>query len=131
MSHTYNECIDKVWYVNKTTELIAGSKIELNGVAIYTVKWGLTTIDSGPSPSTWFKGKVQGKTIWIPTTQLLELFESKSDFKDSNLDAFEKLKFTKRIPPPIEHSPNGLPVHESWLKHWDYREKEISKWKCD
>lgn len=130
-SHAYNECIDKAWYINKTTELETGSKVELSGVAIYTIKWGLSTMDSGPSPTTWFKGNIQGKPIWVYTTQLLSMFESNSDFKDSNLDAFNKLKFSKRIPPPIEKLPDGFPIHASVIQNMDFEEREISKWKCD
>ena len=131
MSHSHNECIFEVRDGNKTTELETGSKVELSGVAIYTIKWGLSTIDSGPSPTTWFKGTIHGKSIWISTTQLLRMFESSSNFKDPNLDAFNKLKFSKRMPPPIEKSPDGFPIHASVIQNMDFEEREISKWKCD
>lgn len=114
----------------KVYKLEQGSKITFDGYAVKSVKWGFNTIDTGPSPTTWFRGKIQNKTIWVTASDLQWMYESKSNFKDINKTTYEKLKLEQRIPDPLIRDSNGTPTKESWIKYSE-QEKKIHEWDCN
>lgn len=115
----------------KTYNLPTGTKIVLDGFATKTVNWGLETIDAGPSPTTWFRGEVNGKIIWITSHDLMWMFQSESNFKSVNQQTFEALKFQQRMPQPFKRNPDGSAEHVSWLRHYESEQKNIAEWNCE
>ncbi len=132
IGHSLDQCNDyaEQGYV-KTYVLPAGTKIVLDGFVAKTVKWGFEAIDTGPSPTTWFRGKVNGKTIWVTSHQIEWMFESESNFKVINQKTYELLNLGKRMPPPIESESDGSANMESFKRHYEIQEKEISNWNCN
>lgn len=125
-----DQCGDDFGEGFKSLKLNSGTKVTLEGSAVKTVNWGIYTIDAGPSPTTWFKASVGSDVIWVASSDILQMFESKSNFRKENQKAFNKLKLSLRMPPPLRYDSDGV-TQESWETYYKIKDEQIDRWNCN
>ncbi len=129
-SNITDQCADYDYLGFNAKKLTAGTKISFDGYVVKTVKWGITTIDSGPSPTTWLRAKLDsGEIIWVSGHELMWFFERNRDITPTNKKAYEQLRIEERLPSPIQYNAQNRPTEESMEKN--YREQSrIENWDC-
>jgi len=73
MNNRKDNTSDQCLQAYKGKKLPSGTTIILTGDIVKTEKWGIYTIDSGPAPTTYFKGKLEDSIIWIPGFSLQQI----------------------------------------------------------
>jgi len=85
-----DQCLD---FGTKGEILPEGTRIHIMGDIIKTEKWGISTIDSGPSPMTQYRGIFDNnETIWVGGQELFFILEKEAMLPTKNNDAYHKIK---------------------------------------
>ena len=128
--NSLNCCTEHSYLGFKAKLMPVNTRITFDGYVIKTVKWGVITINTGPSPTTWLRGRFDsGETIWISAHQLMRFFEREQNISLKNLKAYIQLRMEERVPYPIRFNSRKMPTAESMEKN--FREQSnIESWDC-
>ena len=129
-SNIMDQCADYDYLGFNAKKLTAGTRISFDGYVVKTVKWGIVTIDSGPSPTTWLRAKLDsGDIIWVSGHELMLFFERKQEITPINKKAYMQLRIEKRIPSPIQYDSQNRSTEESMKKNYQ-EQSRIEDWDC-
>ena len=112
-----DQCDDLENYGVVNTLLPEKSMVSLNGTAVKTSKWGSAKLLQDFTRSTWFKGTVNDRVIWVNSGDLYWMFDENDDFKKINSTAYNALKLKLRI--PSEETTNFFYEATKSLQNWD------------
>ena len=93
-----NECTGYTYLGIMYEKLPENYQVLFTGTAIKTKKWGVVTINTGPSPSIYFHAKDNSnRNVWVSGDSLLYFFKNMKDINSSNLETYNVLKIKQKL----------------------------------